>query len=400
MNSVYRFSKLLLEAKVLCVLLVLGFTTASFAFHIRIRVFTNTKIQTLQFKAANGQYNIFADRKKITTCTGKEILTISMSNGVLSLKKDTVVLGVFLHIQCKALTSDAVSRIKPVEPSLYEQDFAADMGFSVQDGNIKLINHLDIEDYLPSVVVSEAGNVNVPEYLKTQAIVSRTYAENSLGRHIADGYDVCDQVHCQVYKGVYRASGPIMDAVYATKGIVVVDSAMHLIDAAFSANSGGETANAADVWKDSVSYLVSVNDPYSLSGAKARWQLRITIAKWRDYLLKKAAQSTTTGAVTFDESFDYISMHRTPNYTYQSVSIPFKDIRADWKLNSAYFSITTNGDDLVLNGLGNGHGVGLSQDGALQMARQGKSCDEIIRFYYRGVLLSTIDEVEFLEDYY
>jgi stage II sporulation protein D len=73
-------------------------------------------------------------------------------------------------------------------------------------------------------------------------------------------------------------------------------------------------------------------------------------------------------------------------------------VREDLKLKSTFFSVTTTGEQVVLNGRGFGHGVGLCQEGAMHMARDGKSYIEILRHYYTDVHLVDVNTLDFFRD--
>lgn len=75
--------------------------------------------------------------------------------------------------------------------------------------------------------------------------------------------------------------------------------------------------------------------------------------------------------------------------------IPLRTIREDWKLRSTYFSVRLQGGQVFLNGRGFGHGVGLCQEGAMEMSKQGYSVREIIDHYYKGVLLVDLERIDF-----
>ena len=78
--------------------------------------------------------------------------------------------------------------------------------------------------------------------------------------------------------------------------------------------------------------------------------------------------------------------------------IPLKSVREDLKLNSTYFSVTTKGDAVELKGRGFGHGVGLCQEGSMNMARSGRTYTEILHYYYTGVHLVDLSALDFFKD--
>src|SRR5690606_6809159 len=106
------------------------------------------------------------------------------------------------------------------------------------------------------------------EYFKLQGIICRTYALNNLHTHTIEGYNLCDQVHCQAYHGKTFYED-IVSAVMQTRGIVIVDSDISLITAVFHSSCGGQTVNSEDVWSKSLYYLRAVRDSFCLNAPNA-----------------------------------------------------------------------------------------------------------------------------------
>ena len=81
-----------------------------------------------------------------------------------------------------------------------------------------------------------------------------------------------------------------------------------------------------------------------------------------------------------------LAKRTTPSLSaWRFFSLPFKKIRFDFNLRSSYFSVIDKGSNILFQGRGYGHGVGLCQDGAMEMAIEGKSFEQIIHFYFTGV---------------
>ena len=254
---------------------------------------------------------------------------------------------------------------------------------------IQVINSLPLEEYVAGVVEAEGGANKPIEYYKVQAILSRTYALRNLDRHV--GFDVCDGTHCQVYHGISKKDIDIFTAVKATKNLVIVDSSAQLITAFFHSNCGGQTCSAQDVWKSNLSYCVGKKDPYCTNMPNSTWEKRMTATEWKNYL--------TTKNISVNDSDDCIAgnMNCSANkrplfYLQNNASLSTKDMRADLKLKSAYFHIEELENEIVLHGRGFGHGVGLCQEGAMNMAKKGKSAEDILHFYFSGVHIVPFDK--------
>ena len=77
--------------------------------------------------------------------------------------------------------------------------------------------------------------------------------------------------------------------------------------------------------------------------------------------------------------------------------MPLTTIRSDLNLRSTFFSVFVNGDSVILKGRGYGHGVGLCQEGAMEMASKGFSYRDIISFYYSGVIITDVKNAVILQ---
>ena len=139
----------------------------------------------------------------------------------------------------------------------------------------ELINVLNIEDYLRGVLKAEA-NPNWPmEYLKVQAIVSRTYAiRESLAARSRE-FDVTDTTSSQVYHGMSAETPRTDQAVRETKDKVLAYG-NELAFTPFHSDSGGATANNADVWGRDMPYLRSVKEPMAYQSPNSSWEARIS----------------------------------------------------------------------------------------------------------------------------
>jgi len=217
----------------------------------------------------------------------------------------------------------------------------------------------------------------------------RTYTLQNLEKHAEEGYQLCDQTCCQVYKG-RCANTEIMISTSKTAGQVLTDSTGNLITAVFHSNSGGQTANSEDVWGKQLSYLRSVNDPYSVSQTNYTWTKSMTKNDWLDYLKKNFNYPISDAR----EVAKVTHFTQSSRQVFLTGNIGLRKIREDLGLRSTFFDILEQGDKVVFSGRGFGHGVGLSQEGAINMARQGFSYTDILKYYYLGIRISTLDELE------
>lgn len=287
-------------------------------------------------------------------------------------------------------------RVSGMRPKVPERVYDGWLVLVPEDGALMLVSTVGLEDYVAGVVQSESGKDKAPEYYKLQAVSCRTYALVNKRKHIAEGFEVCDGVHCQVYRG-HATLPDVVAAVQATDRMVVVDAGIHLIHATFHSNCGGETMNAEDVWSRPEGYLVSTVDTFCTASPHATWRRTIDRAKWLDYLRTKHGVNTSDSLLVKAATlFEPQCRERYLGRLWPLVSL--EQVRADWKFNSAYFSIWPNGDQLVFEGRGFGHGVGLCQEGAMRMAEQGYSFTDILHHYFADVHLVDLGALDFFRD--
>jgi stage II sporulation protein D len=210
-----------------------------------------------------------------------------------------------------------------------------------------------------------------------------------IDRHVLDRYNLCDNVHCQAFNGITTDS-LIHRAVKETHGQVVLDHDGAIISPAFHSNCGGETSVSENVWLSGHSYLKKVKDPYCTGSRNARWTKSLPLAEWKEYLAGTGySQPGNDPAI-----YNFSQITRLPDYRIGSFSLPFTRIRNDLGLRSSFFSVAASGGTVTLKGRGNGHGVGLCQEGAIAMASKGFTCRQIIDFYFSDVMITDVKNVK------
>lgn len=259
--------------------------------------------------------------------------------------------------------------------------FDDDLRVFMLDNRLEFINDVDLDHYVAGVVEAEAG-YNLPlEYYKLQAILCRTYALKNLSRHQHEGYNLCDKVHCQVYHHKCGVND-VVKSTASTSGLVVVDHDLELINTTFHSNCGGQTCNSEDVWVKPVSYLKSIKDTFCRNSTHARWQKTLSKSNFKT----RYTQNQPADSLSFKS---LVSMCQdTARFPKKSIlSTPLTKIRSNLNLNSTFFSVEPLGDDVILYGKGFGHGVGLCQEGGIEMAKKGFSYVDILKYYYTSVFI-------------
>jgi stage II sporulation protein D len=160
---------------------------------------------------------------------------------------------------------------------------------------LTLINTLGVEDYLRGVLKMEVNPSWPMESLKTQAIISRTYAYRHFGRHGKEGFDVCALPHCQVYRGVNAEDKTLDRAIRETAGLVVTYNGK-LALTPFHSDSGGATADVQTVWGGNVPYLNAKKEPRNYVSPYSSWKVSLDLSRIQSALKRKGISlGTVTG---------------------------------------------------------------------------------------------------------
>jgi stage II sporulation protein D len=265
---------------------------------------------------------------------------------------------------------------------------------------LQLVNMVPLETYVAGVVASEY-TLDDTEGMKAMAVVARTYALQ--GATASNGaYDHVDHVRSQVYRGVGSITAEARSAAEATRGEVLTHEG-RIIQAVYSSSSGGHTANNEDVWDadEELPYLRGKRDPYDTASPHDDWQATVS----RPALLRALSRHyglEVNGFLLGDRSADgrveTVDLLGTNGSTRTVSSNDFRlavnQSLSDVNLKSTLFDARRSGDQYVFEGQGFGHGVGLSQWGAHEMANRGFGYRDILSFYYTDVALTTLDDAD------
>lgn len=313
------------------------------------------------------------------------------------------------------------------------RSYLGNMDFVNENGYVKPINrNIPFEDYLKGVVPREMPSSWHVEALKAQAVAARTYSIRDMGK------TVLDSQRYQVYGGFDWDSSTNI-AVDATRGKVMKHNGK-LISAVFSSSNGGYTASNSDEWGTTqVPYLSSQPDPYDTSykwkvsmqknqvdltgkdlinyghwwwaTAEAEPTLANNLKNWlsangyankdiriieiKNFVvdpLRNASNRSINASILFD-FYVYGELEPTGELKRFTASMPntvlnFRTMFGTMNFKSTlidYVDLST--DKVIINGGGFGHGVGLSQHGAYNRAKQGQNYQQILEFYYQGAQL-------------
>jgi stage II sporulation protein D len=375
--------------RVFFLIIVLAAWLNGHAIEVNVQLFTGQKITTLTVGHMSGRYLLVSGDQELSMISQGDAITFRIGNNSIELLEDGKVTSRSAEFYLAAVALDNSLSVRA--NGLLAREYEDHLILKYNKGEIRLINRIELEKYVGGVVQAESGgSTNLVDFFMVQAIVSRTYAMRLLMRNGKD-FVLTDDVTNQVYKGK-PVKAEILEAVKRTAGEVILSDDTSLINAVFHSNSGGYTMSSGEVWVSSLPYLQPVLDTFSLGMRNAQWTHRMSIVSWLDYLDK------TYGYPVYSDSMKSLALNYSQDRRVKDFynDIPLVRIRQDLKLKSTYFSISVEKDEVVFTGRGFGHGVGLSQEGAIKMAELGYSPYEILRFYYQGVFVRPMSDVPVL----
>jgi len=260
-------------------------------------------------------------------------------------------------------------------------------------GTLTVINLVPVEEYLRGVVSEEMPISFNKEALKAQAVAARTFTLKNTGRHKSEGYDLCATTHCQVYEGVESAAAQTDSAVKETRGEVLYYKGSAALTT-FHTDSGGMTESGKEVWGTDTPYLQPAEEFEKQTQA---WTVKISRADFSDrmgsafgtlqkidlsplVIGKSASDRSASGRIKF---VVFVGKNKTSKMTGTQV-------RSKFSLPSTLCNIKLEGSEVVFEGFGRGHGVGMSQYGAENFAKHGWTYSKILLHYYKGTELKKL----------
>ena len=380
-------------------LIVVSLITAQSPVPMKIGILKGDRIRSAAVSPVSGGYECVGDGNVKATLSAEQRVSLAPKGSLVNLKIDGKDMGSFNRVVIKSVKWESTFRLTYTNSAGTSKKRVYNDHLVVRSNgtNLNLINETELEHYVAGVVEAEAGKGHELEYYKVQSIISRTYALANMHRHNSDGYNLCDQVHCQVYHGKPRHDENIVLGTYATKGHVLVDADINFVTAAFHSNCGGHTMNAEHVWSKPLPYLVGRPDTFCLVMPHSHWEKTIRKDHWQSYFAENNDASMRLVKDSLSR-MDYYPASKSVFFADSTTTIKMTKLRQDFKLRSAFFAVSQDADSVRLTGRGFGHGVGLCQEGAMRMAVLGYSCNDILHFYYKDVHLIDKEHLLFFRE--
>ncbi len=338
---------------------------------VRIALLQGAGSVTVSAKGSLSVKEVNSRRRIVTAGKGNRLSIRSTSNG-LNVAGDTYAArGLDL-------------RSSSGEISVNGRPYPGSLRILRKPGGLSVINLVDLASYLKGVVPSEMISSWPPEALKAQAVVSRSFVLHHAMRNKDKDFDLSSR--SQIYNPAKR-DRRTDKAVDATRDIVIIYKGDLLLPF-FCTSCGGFTEYAANVWGSEEEFPPPVECPFCSDSPEVRWQHRTSIAEFR----RKLASAGIAGARS-------IGIHRRSAAGGRITALKiqcenrdeivkinrFRMIMGPNLIRSGFFEIESRDGYLTFNGRGWGHGVGMCQKGAKNLAERGKSFASILRHYFPGV---------------
>ena len=268
------------------------------------------------------------------------------------------------------------------------------------------IEEIGLDEYLYGVVSAEMPVDFELEALKAQAIVARTYTIYKITQNESKHGDahICDSSACcqawilkedrlarwEQEKGEENWNKIVL-AVNDTKGKIITYE-NEPINAFFHSNSGGTTEVPLNVWGgQGYPYLQVVQT----SGEDTYTQYNSEVILSKEDFINKIKEKHSDFEIDFSKEneisiLEYTESGRVKTIKIGNLNLSGVEVRTILGLKSANFTVTIDENNIKFSVIGYGHGVGMSQTGADSLAKQGKTCDEIIKHYYVGVEITNL----------
>jgi stage II sporulation protein D len=348
---------------------------------VSVAIFYDRNLQGITLTIQKGSYLVYNGTDLVDTLQAGNNVNIIKEADYLVYRNRSKAFATDKEIKVKNVgeASFFINNTGSVEPARCYEGW---LKIVKSDYHLNAINYVTLESYVAGVVEAEGGYFASDEYYKTQAILCRTYALQNINKHSKEGFELCDGTHCQVYK-FKPTNRLIIQAAKKTVNLVIVDKSMSIITPAYHANSGGLTSEAGLVFPTNLDYLKPVKDSFALEGKGYSWKLLITSVEWQSYLAKNGIKSANN--MLLKDLMITQPAARKSCFKVGNDSIKLSKISSDWGWKSSYFTTTLEKGVVTVTGKGSGHGVGLSQESAVNMAAKGYTYDRIINFFYKNV---------------
>ncbi|NNE45246.1 MAG: SpoIID/LytB domain-containing protein [Rhodothermales bacterium] len=368
---------------------------------ITVRLFANSRPSSVSIVPSKGEAMLYArlDQDGIMTVLPGDTITVRPDALGLSVRAgDMDIHQTELHVRVSGDDGLVVGIAENGRSTIRRYPGTISIRKSAEQV-LAITNTVQIEPYVASVVAKEYS-LGDKEGTRAMAVLARTLAVRSI---LDSRQELVDGVGAQVYHGLDVVTEASREAANSTRGIVLMHKDEPVV-AAYSASNGGHSARNSDVWSgESLPYLRARKDRFDRAASPYNdWLSRLSRERVH------GALSQFTGASVTGLSVDSRSKDgraRTVKLKLQGApdaeltGTEFRQVLTGRfgvsALRSTMFDVRTEDGNYVFEGSGFGHGVGLSQWGAHEMAERGYNFEEILHFYFAGTRTRSMDKLGF-----
>ena len=255
------------------------------------------------------------------------------------------------------------------------------------------INHVDMDQYLVSVVGHEMNNSWPLEALKAQTVVARSYVLTKINQALGSDYDVDTTVNHQVYGGIPLQKDNLERAVKATRSKVVVYRS-GLAKVFFHSSCGGRLEASNEVWKETLPYLQTKRSKFCKKTPPYSWKYKIPLKQFEKvFSISGLKKLHVTKRTISKRTKEILAVTGTGKILIHPAK--FRQKFGERNIKSYLFDIRLNGKQILVAGRGYGHGVGLCQWGSRVMAEQYKmNHRRILKHFFPNTALSRFFKTE------
>lgn len=347
--------------------------------HIRVAVNQDAAAIRLKIK---GFYEVLDSEGAKVLYRGKNLNTTA-----------TAYAGGILLGQLQSRLDKLLIRSYGQEPIIIDgRNFRGDIQL-IKKANSRLlvVNRIDFEDYIKGILYHEASHYWPVEALKAQAIACRSYAISQVQQNSTCDFDATSDIYSQVYGGKTSERFRTNRAVEETKGEVLLYQGK-VLPAYYHATCAGHTEDASVLWNINLAPLKGVacnfckdsphfNWHYVLSKKEIEEKLNNAGHKIKKIINIQIASRNSSGRIA---SLIISTEQKEANISAKD----FRNILGPNIIRSTNFEVKVVKDDVVFEGIGWGHGVGLCQWGAYFMAKEGADYKKILGYYYPTAVIS------------
>ena len=381
-----------------------------------VRVYLSSIASNTQVDlTVEGSYSIGGDAGKAIPRGTK--LSVKNSGGTLLLQMNGQTQTMGSRFRLRRHTTSGTNGVYIAQARKPQSLYPGDIELIAKGGNVQIIVHVYMEDYMRGVLPYEMDNSFPLEALKAQAVAARTYALKKMSAQ-SSTYDLVDTTSDQVYNGTPSGNERCEQAVVETSGVVGTVGGEYMASY-YTASNGGQTESVKNAWgSGSYSYLTIRDDPYDLRNTASIAKSvtfyndgTTSVSALTQLLREEAADLLGAGSVSIEEitsvvphtpKYDDISRvytkvdvgMRVAGYGYVTVTLDyFNQIESLCgmsinTLKNETLAVTQTVGGFKLTARRFGHGVGMSQRGAQQMGKEGLSYEQILDFYFPGITLT------------